>query len=87
MTGDTPPIVRVQPRDGFPAPSDRAERQIAGMSIRQHDTITAVPTNYVIDRGGVPRYANTGAFDRDGLNATLVPLLREAVPPPGPGAS
>ncbi|WP_242096930.1 MULTISPECIES: TlpA disulfide reductase family protein [unclassified Sphingomonas] len=40
----------------------------------------ALPTNYVIDRAGTIRYAKTGAFDLDDLNALLVPLLREAPP-------
>jgi cytochrome c biogenesis protein CcmG/thiol:disulfide interchange protein DsbE len=39
-----------------------------------------VPTNYVIDRAGVLRYARAGAFDLDLLNSLLVPMLRE--PPP-----
>lgn len=37
----------------------------------------AVPTNIVIDRKGIVRYAKAGAFDLDDLNATLVPLLNE----------
>jgi thiol-disulfide isomerase/thioredoxin len=36
-----------------------------------------VPTNIVIDRKGVVRYAQAGAFDLDDLNATLIPLLNE----------
>jgi thiol-disulfide isomerase/thioredoxin len=43
-----------------------------------------VPTNYVIDRAGVVRYAQAGAFDLDTLNDVLVPLLREAPPPEAP---
>ncbi len=43
---------------------------------------TGIPTNYVIDRAGVLRYAKAGAFDLDGLNELLVPLLNEPVPPP-----
>jgi hypothetical protein len=39
-----------------------------------------VPTNYVIGRDGVLRYAKAGAFDLDALNAVLVPLLREPAP-------
>jgi cytochrome c biogenesis protein CcmG/thiol:disulfide interchange protein DsbE len=35
----------------------------------------AVPTNYVIDRAGMVRYAKTGAFDEDSLNALVAPLL------------
>ncbi|HEX4158552.1 MAG TPA: TlpA disulfide reductase family protein [Rhizomicrobium sp.] len=40
----------------------------------------AVPTNYVIDRAGVVRYAEPGAFTLDKLNELLVPLLQQ--PPP-----
>ncbi|WP_082703518.1 TlpA disulfide reductase family protein [Novosphingobium sp. Fuku2-ISO-50] len=36
----------------------------------------AVPTNFVIDRDGVLRYAKAGAFTLDELNDLLVPLLR-----------
>jgi len=39
-----------------------------------------VPTNYVIGRDGMLRYAKAGAFDLDALNAVLVPLLKEPVP-------
>ncbi|MDE2357099.1 MAG: TlpA family protein disulfide reductase [Alphaproteobacteria bacterium] len=41
------------------------------------------PTNYVIDRNGVVRYAEAGAFDLDTLNRVIVPLLN-APPPPAP---
>lgn len=40
-----------------------------------------LPTNYVIDRSGVLRYAKAGAFDLEDLNAVLVPLLNEKTPP------
>lgn len=36
-----------------------------------------LPTNIVIDRNGVVRYAKAGAFTLDSLNALLVPLLQE----------
>ena len=42
----------------------------------------AVPTNYVIDRRGIVRYAKAAAFDLDDLNRELVPLLREPGPAP-----
>lgn len=41
----------------------------------------AIPTNYVIDRRGVVRYAKAAAFDLDDLNRELVPLLAESAPP------
>jgi cytochrome c biogenesis protein CcmG/thiol:disulfide interchange protein DsbE len=45
-----------------------------------YDDTGAVPTNFVIDRDGVVRYAKAGSFDLDTLNALLVPLLREPAP-------
>ncbi len=40
----------------------------------------AVPTNYVVDRQGVLRYAKAAAFSLDDLNGLLVPLLQEPTP-------
>ncbi len=40
-----------------------------------------LPTNYIIDRAGIVRYAKAGAFDLDQLNTLLVPLLAEKAPP------
>lgn len=40
----------------------------------------AVPSNFVIDRSGVVRYAEAAAFNLDRLNEVLVPLLREPAP-------
>jgi len=40
----------------------------------------AVPTNYVIDRKGMVRYSQAGAFELDELNALVLPLLRESAP-------
>ncbi len=45
-----------------------------------YSTRGAVPTNYVVDRSGIVRYAKAKAFDLDDLNDLLVPLLREAAP-------
>jgi thiol-disulfide isomerase/thioredoxin len=42
-----------------------------------YHVMTGVPTNYIIDRRGILRYAKAGAFDLDALNGILVPLLRE----------
>ncbi len=46
----------------------------------------AVPTNFVIDRHGVVRYATAGAFSLDELNAVIVPLLQEPADAPRPAA-
>jgi peroxiredoxin len=51
-------------------------RRISG----PYGTLGGLPTNYVIDRKGIVRYAATGAFDLDELNTLLVPLLREPAP-------
>jgi cytochrome c biogenesis protein CcmG, thiol:disulfide interchange protein DsbE len=40
------------------------------------------PTNYVIDRAGILRYADSGAWTLEDLNRILVPLLREGEPAP-----
>lgn len=40
----------------------------------------AVPTNFVVDRAGIVRYAKADAFTLDELNTLLVPLLNEAPP-------
>jgi cytochrome c biogenesis protein CcmG/thiol:disulfide interchange protein DsbE len=40
----------------------------------------AVPTNYVIDRAGVIRHADAGAFTAGSLEAIVTPLLREPAP-------
>ncbi len=42
--------------------------------------LTGVPTNFVIDRAGRLRYAKSGAFELDDLNALLVTLLNEQPP-------
>lgn len=43
--------------------------------------VDGLPTNYVIDKAGILRYAKAGAFDLDALNDTLVPLLNEPAQP------
>lgn len=51
-------------------------RRLKGMS----DEMPAVPTNYIIDRAGVVRYAKAGALELDDLNRELIPLLNERAP-------
>lgn len=43
-----------------------------------------VPTNYVIDRSGVVRYAKAGAFTLEELEQIVVPLLNQPAPPEDP---
>jgi len=45
-----------------------------------YEPLTGVPTNYIIGRDGVLRYAKSGAFSLDDLNALMVPLLNERAP-------
>jgi peroxiredoxin len=49
----------------------------------QYQPLDGVPTNYIIDRRGIVRYAASGAFDHAEFDAILKPLLDEA-PPPAP---
>jgi hypothetical protein len=52
-----------------------------------YGVLKGVPTNYIIDRNGILRYAKADAFDLDKLNEVLIPLLQEPAPAdaaPGP---
>jgi cytochrome c biogenesis protein CcmG/thiol:disulfide interchange protein DsbE len=40
--------------------------------------IKMLPTNFVVDRKGILRYAQAGGFTLDSMNEVLVPLLEEA---------
>ncbi len=42
-----------------------------------YKVLKGVPTNIVIDRSGIVRYAQAGGFSLEDLNSILVPLLRE----------
>jgi cytochrome c biogenesis protein CcmG/thiol:disulfide interchange protein DsbE len=42
--------------------------------------IKALPTNIIIDRAGIVRYAKAAMFDLDSINAELAPLLQEPMP-------
>ena len=50
---------------------------VSGGNYRQLD---GVPTSYVIDRSGIVRYAQAGAFTLEGFDAFIEPLLSEAPP-------
>lgn len=53
-----------------------AARKIKG----PFEALGGVPTNYIIDRAGVVRYARSGALDKEALDQNLLPLLREPAP-------
>ena len=40
----------------------------------------SVPSNYVIDKSGILRYAMAGAFEYEGLEEVVTPLLNEDAP-------
>jgi thiol-disulfide isomerase/thioredoxin len=48
----------------------------------EYGKVKALPTNIIIDRAGIVRYAKAAMFDLDSINEELIPLLKEA-PPPG----
>ena len=73
-TEDSVPASKLKPL--FAAMAIPSARRIKG----QFAVMGALPTNYIIDRAGIVRYAKAGAFDLNDLNSLLVPLLREAAP-------
>lgn len=75
-TEDSVPASKLKPL--FAALTMPAVRRIKG----PYGVIEALPTNFIIDRHGIIRYAKAAAFELDELNAILVPLLRESEPPP-----
>jgi len=77
-TEDSVPLHRLKPVFATLAltPVKRVKGVYAG--------IKAVPTNYVIDRAGIVRYAAAASLELDDLNRILIPLLRE--PPPAVAA-
>lgn len=73
-TEDSLPAYKLKPL--FAAMTIPSARRIKG----PFTVLGALPTNYIIDRAGIVRYAKTGAFDLDDLNGLLVPLMREPAP-------
>jgi peroxiredoxin len=73
-TEDSLPVYKLKPL--FAAIAIPSARRIKG----PFAAMGALPTNYIIDRAGVVRYAKPGAFDLDDLNGLLVPLLRDPAP-------
>ena len=73
-TEDSLPVSRLKPL--FAAMAIPSARRIKGA----FSVMGALPTNYIIDRAGIVRYAKTGAFSLDDLNGLLIPLLKEPAP-------
>ncbi len=74
-TEDSVPVWRMKPL--FAAMAITPARRVKG---KYPLVQNAVPTNYVIDRAGVVRYAKAAALELDDLNTIVVPLLKEAPP-------
>jgi peroxiredoxin len=55
------------------------------LSGRGYGVLAGVPTSYVIDRAGIVRHAEAGAFDSQSFAALVGPLLAE--PAPGEAAA
>jgi cytochrome c biogenesis protein CcmG/thiol:disulfide interchange protein DsbE len=73
-TEDSLPAYKLKPL--FAAMAIPSARRIKG----PFRDMGALPTNYIIDRVGIVRYAKAGAFDLNDLNSLLVPLLKEPAP-------
>ena len=73
-TEDSVPTSQLKPLFALLAIS--AVRSIRG----PYRPLQGVPTNYVIDRAGVVRYAKAGAFELDELEKVIVPLLNQRAP-------
>ena len=73
-TEDSAPIGKLKPL------SEKVAITMARRFKGEYGPMKAVPTNFIIDRGGVLRYAKAGALTLDDLNTLLPPLLNEAGP-------
>ena len=73
-TDGSAPLRQLKPV--FAAMAIPAVRRIKGISAE----MPAVPTNYIIDRAGIVRYAKAAALNLDDLNRELIPLLNEPAP-------
>jgi cytochrome c biogenesis protein CcmG, thiol:disulfide interchange protein DsbE len=51
-----------------------------GISGRSYRQLAGVPTSYVIDRGGIVRFAKAGAFTLESFDAFIEPLLNQPAP-------
>jgi thiol-disulfide isomerase/thioredoxin len=86
-------ILAVTTEDSAPAYELRPLASKVSFEMARHfhgpyRVLKGVPTNYIIDRNGILRYAKAAAFDLDSLNEVLIPLLQQPVPDPAqPGPS
>jgi cytochrome c biogenesis protein CcmG, thiol:disulfide interchange protein DsbE len=78
-TEDSAPISQLKPL--FAVLHMPAAKRVKGGALSDVDE---VPTNYVIDKAGVLRYAEAGSFTLEGLNEVLIPLMKEPAPTAAP---
>ncbi|MEO6360689.1 MAG: TlpA disulfide reductase family protein [Sphingomicrobium sp.] len=74
-TEDSVPARKLKPL--FDVMAIPAAKRVKGGALSD---VEAVPTNYVIDRAGIVRHTQAGAFELDDLNRILIPLLKEDPP-------
>jgi cytochrome c biogenesis protein CcmG/thiol:disulfide interchange protein DsbE len=84
-------VFAIENRDHNSVPLSKLKSFLAKLTIPSarriqgpYRPLEGIPTNYVIDRNGIVRYAKAAAFDLDDLNTVLVPLLREPAPANSP---
>ncbi len=80
-------ILAVTTEDSLPLYQLRPLAAKVGFEMARHfhgpyRVLKGVPTNYIIDRNGILRYAKAEAFDLDTLNDVLIPLLQQPIPDP-----
>jgi thiol-disulfide isomerase/thioredoxin len=78
-------ILAVTTEDSIPIRDLRPLAEKVSFDMARHfhgpyRVLKAVPTNFIIDRNGILRYAKAAAFDLDSLNAVLIPLLQQPIP-------
>lgn len=79
-------ILGVQTKDSVPAYKLKGVNEALAYPLAakfrggNYESLGGVPTTYVIDRKGVVRYAESGAFDAAEFNRLLLPLLAEPAP-------
>jgi thiol-disulfide isomerase/thioredoxin len=84
-------VIAITTEDSLPISDLRPLAKQVSFDMARHfhgpyHVLKGVPTNYIIDRNGVLRYAKADAFDIDTLNEVLIPLLQQPAPADaGPG--
>jgi thiol-disulfide isomerase/thioredoxin len=82
-------ILAITTEDSLPIDDLRPLARRVSFDMARHyhgpyGTLKAVPTNYIIDRNGILRYAKAAAFDLGTLNEVLIPLLQQPMPEAAP---